>query len=110
MKLFIKVWTLSMVLMLSACDALLEIEPKQSVDPSKTLTAEGIESRLNNVYSYLKTTVMYGRDFVATAEALADNSRIINRAGGRYQQQGNSAINNHLGNWEFAYAAINEIN
>jgi starch-binding outer membrane protein, SusD/RagB family len=110
MKLIIKILTLSMVLMVSACDSLLEINPKQSVDPSKTLTAEGIESRLNNIYSYLKTSVMYGRDFVATAEALADNSRIINRAGGRYQQQGSNAINNHLNNWEFAYSAINEIN
>jgi hypothetical protein len=110
MKSFIKILTLSMVLMISACDSLLEIDPKQSVDPSRTLTTEGIESRLSNIYSYLKTSFLYGRDFVATAEALGDNTRIINRAGGRYQQQGNNAINNHLNNWEYAYAAINEIN
>lgn len=99
-----------MVLMISACESLLEVEPKQSVDPSATLSTEGIESRLANIYSYLKTSFLYGRDFVATAEALADNTRIINRAGGRYQQQGSNAINNHMNNWEYAYAAINEIN
>jgi starch-binding outer membrane protein, SusD/RagB family len=110
MKFTIRIILLSTVLVISACESLLEIDPKQSVGPERTLTQEGIESRLANIYSYLKTTFLYGRDFVATAEALADNTRIINRAGGRYQQQGNNAPNNHLNNWEFAYAAINEIN
>jgi starch-binding outer membrane protein, SusD/RagB family len=110
MKFTIRIIALSTALMLAACESLLDMDPKQSVGPDRTLTAEGIESRLANIYSYLKTTVLYGRDLVATSEALADNTRIINRAGGRYQQQGNNAVNNHLGNWEFAYAAINEIN
>jgi hypothetical protein len=110
MKSIIKILTLSMVLMISACESLIEVEPKQSVDPPATLSTEGIESRLANIYSYLKTSFLYGRDFVATAEALGDNTRIINRAGGRYQQQGSNALNNHLNNWEYAYAAINEIN
>jgi starch-binding outer membrane protein, SusD/RagB family len=110
MKLIVRILAISSVLFFSSCESLLEIEPKQSVDPSKVLTPEGMHARLINLYSYLKTTVLYGRDFVATAEALADNTRIINRAGGRYQAQGTNTINNHLNNWEFAYAAINEIN
>lgn len=111
MKLSIKITALVGVLMLSACESLLEIEPRQSIDASKALTTqEGIQSNLANIYSYLKTVVMYGRDFVATSEALADNTRIINRAGGRYQNQGTNVQNAHFTNWEFAYAAINETN
>lgn len=111
MKSTYKFFTLALILTLGACDSLLDIEPRQSVDSSKALTTqEGISAGLANVYSYLKTTVMYGRDFVATSEALSDNSRIINRAGGRYQNQGNNVAFNHLGNWDFAYAAINDIN
>lgn len=110
MKTVFKIFMLAGVIVLSSCESLLEIEPKQSVDPSKTLSPEGIESRLGNIYSYLKTLQLYGRDFVATAEALGDNSRIIPRAGGRYVAQGQNTLNNHLNNWEYAYAAINEIN
>jgi hypothetical protein len=110
MKTIFKTFTLAGMLLLSSCESLLEIEPKQSVGPEKTLSPEGIESRLANIYSYLKTLQLYGRDFVATAEALGDNTRIIARAGGRYQNQGLNALNNHLNNWEYAYAAINEIN
>jgi starch-binding outer membrane protein, SusD/RagB family len=111
MKISIKIASAALLLVFAACDSLLEVNPKQSVDSSVALTTpEGIRSNLANIYSYLKTTVMYGRDYVATAEALADNTRIINRAGGRYQAQGTNVVNNHLNNWEFAYAAINEIN
>ncbi|MBT1698639.1 RagB/SusD family nutrient uptake outer membrane protein [Fulvivirgaceae bacterium PWU4] len=110
MKFTVKILSICLVLFLCSCESLLEIEPKQSVDPSKTLTAEGMQASLTNLYAYLKTTVLYGRDFVASAEALADNARIINRAGGRYQPQGTNTVNNHLNNWEFAYAAINEAN
>jgi hypothetical protein len=110
MKAIFKTFILAGVLLLSACDSLLEIDPKQSVGPDKTLSPEGIESRRANIYSYLKTLQLYGRDFVATAEALGDNTRIIPRAGGRYVAQGQNTLNNHLNNWEYAYAAINEIN
>jgi starch-binding outer membrane protein, SusD/RagB family len=111
MKITIKILAVAMLFVFASCESLLEVNPKQSVDSSDALTTtEGIRSNLANIYSYLKTTVMYGRDYVATAEALADNTRIINRAGGRYQAQGSNVVNNHLGNWEFAYAGINEIN
>jgi starch-binding outer membrane protein, SusD/RagB family len=111
MKISIKILTVALLFVFASCESLLEVNPKQSVDSSSALTTtEGIRSNLANIYSYLKTTVMYGRDYVATAEALADNARIINRAGGRYQAQGTNVVNNHLNNWEFAYAAINEIN
>jgi hypothetical protein len=111
MKLTVKILGLSCALFLGSCDELLDVNPRQSIDAADALkTPEGIKSNLANIYSYLKTTVMYGRDFLPTAEALADNTRIINRAGGRYQSQGTNALNNHFGNWDFAYGAINELN
>ncbi len=111
MKYINRIIILSALLAFSACESMLDIEPRQSVDASKALnTAEGIKSNLANIYSYFKTTVLYGRDFIATSEGLADNTRIINRAGGRYVNQGANVPLSHLGNWEFAYAAINEIN
>jgi starch-binding outer membrane protein, SusD/RagB family len=94
-----------------SCTQLVEIEPRQSVDASQALNSpEAIQSALTNIYSYLKTTVIYGRDLVATSEALGDNSRIINRAGGRYVNQGNNVINSHFIGWSTHFTIINEIN
>lgn len=99
------------IFILASCDSLLEINPRQSVDSSAALkTPEGIRASLSNIYSTLKSTLLYGRDFVATSEALADNARIINRAGGRYFNQSINAPNSHFGNWATSYAVINELN
>lgn len=109
-----KIYSLSLLtslLVFASCESILEIDPRQSIDSSQALkTPEGITANLANIYSNLKSTLLYGRDFVATAEALADNARIINRAGGRYVQQGANAPNNHFGNWATAYNVINQIN
>lgn len=111
MKKYSKVILVALALFFGSCDSLLEIEPRQSVDSSNALkTPEGITSNVANIYGYLKNVLLYGRDFVATSEALADNARIINRAGGRYQNQGSNAPFSHFGNWALAYAGINEIN
>lgn len=111
MKSITRIITLSLVILITACDSLLEIEPRQSIDSSRALTTqEGIRSNLANIYSYLKNVLMYGRDFVATSEALADNARIINRAGGRYQAQGTNVPSSHFGNWALSYSGINETN
>lgn len=107
--LILKLFCLSLLMI--SCESLLEINPRQSIDSSKALTTrEAITSNLANIYSITKSTLHYGRDFVATVEALADHARIINRAGGRYQNQGTNVPNSHLGNWATAYSLINEVN
>lgn len=111
MKQIIKALFVSATFIIFSCESLLEIEPRQSIDSSKALTTlEGINSNLANIYNYLKDVTLYGRDYIATTEALADNARIINRAGGRYQNQGTNVINAHLISWPISYRAINEIN
>jgi hypothetical protein len=111
MKSIFKITTISLVLLVCACDSILEIEPQQSVAAAQALTtAEGIKASLANIYSGFKNVLLYGRDFTATSEALADNVSIIDRAGGRYVQQGANAPTANLGNWAYAYAKINEIN
>lgn len=96
---------------ITSCQRALEIEPRQSIDASRALTTpEAVNSAIANVYSYLKAQVIYGRDLVATVEAMSDNTQIINRAGGRYVNQGNNVLGSHVGGWATYYSAINEIN
>src|SRR6185436_8269929 len=74
------------------------------------LTSEGANAALADIYYYLKDVSQYGRDFVATSEALADNARIINRAGGRYVNQGSNVLLSHFTNWQTCYQGINQAN
>ncbi len=99
------------MILLTSCESLLDVDPRQSIDSSRALTTpEAIRSNLANIYSTTKNVLLYGRDFVATSEALADNARVINRAGGRYQNQSVNAPNAHFNNWALAYSSINELN
>ncbi|WP_223860911.1 RagB/SusD family nutrient uptake outer membrane protein [Spirosoma validum] len=111
MKYIIQSFVLTMGLLIASCSSLLDIEPRQSIDSSVALTTrEGINAAVTSVYTYLKAQVTYGRDLIAIAEALADETQIINRAGGRYVSEGQNVINNHFLGWPTYYTAINEIN
>ena len=111
MKSILKITTISLVLLFSSCDSILDIDPQQSIASEQALTTpEGIKANLADIYSSYKNVLLYGRDFVATSEALADNVFVIDRAGGRYVQQAANAPTANLGNWATAYATINEIN
>ncbi|MFN4145542.1 MAG: RagB/SusD family nutrient uptake outer membrane protein [Runella sp.] len=95
----------------SSCENLLKVEPRQSIDTSVALnSAELVRAAVTNVYTYLKAQALYGRDLLAISECLADNTRIINRAGGRFVNEGNNVPNSHLGGWATYYAGINEAN
>jgi starch-binding outer membrane protein, SusD/RagB family len=95
----------------SSCKDLVEVNPRQSVDTETALNSqENINAAITDVYVSLKSTEIYGRDLVSTVEALGDDSRIINRAGGRYNNQGSNVINNHIGGWGTYYVAINKTN
>lgn len=104
-------WAVVAGIALASCQSVLELEPRQSIDASRALnTPEAVNAAVTNIYSYLKAQVIYGRDLVATVEAMGDNTRIINRAGGRYVNQGNNVLGSHVGGWATYYSAINEIN
>lgn len=111
MKYTLRILTLSIGLVTASCSDLLDVQPRQSVDSSVALTTrEGINSAVTNVYTYQKDISLYGRDLIATAEALGDESRIINRAGGRFINEGQNVINSHLIGWNIYYLAINNTN
>jgi starch-binding outer membrane protein, SusD/RagB family len=96
---------------LISCKDIIDVQPKQSIDTETALNAqENINAAITDVYVSLKSVDIYGRNLYSTAEALGDDARIINRAGGRYQNEGNNVINNHLGGWGTYYAAINKAN
>jgi hypothetical protein len=111
MKSILKISAISLALVLGSCDSILDIDPQQSIDSGQALTTpEAVRANLADIYSGLKNVILYGRDFVATSEALADNTQIIDRAGGRYVQQGANSPTANMNNWAVAYATLNEIN
>jgi starch-binding outer membrane protein, SusD/RagB family len=111
MKATVRLFVLAASILLGSCSTLLDIQPRQSLDASVALdTREGINAAVTATYAYLKTQELYGRDLLAIADALADDSRIINRAGGRFVNEGQNVINSHLLGWPVYYTAINEIN
>ena len=102
---------LSVTCWLGSCSTLLDVQPRQSLDTATALsTVEGIKAGATNVYTNLKAMELYGRDLLAISECLGDETRIINRAGGRFVNEGNNAINNHMGGWGTYYTAINQAN
>jgi hypothetical protein len=111
MKSILKISSITLMLFFSSCESILDIDPQQSIDSGQALTTpEAVRANLADIYSGLKNVILYGRDFVATTEALADNTRVIDRAGGRYVQQGANAPTANMNNWAVAYATMNEIN
>lgn len=113
MKNNIKTWAiciLTLMSTLSACDKILDVTPKQSIDSSSALESpEAIQAALNSVYAYLRQASQYGRDLVAIPELLADNTDHTNNPNelyGHFRNQPGS----HMNIWGSSYSAINEIN
>lgn len=111
MKNLFKYMMLLSIVFFISCKDLIEVNPRQSVDTATALNSqENINAAITDVYVSLKSADMFGRDLFSTTEALGDDSRIINRAGGRYVNQSTNVINNHIGGWATYYTAINKAN
>jgi starch-binding outer membrane protein, SusD/RagB family len=107
----IRYTTLILAILTISCKNLLEVNPRTSLDSSIALkTEDGIIAAMTSVYSNLKNSFLYGRDLLAITECLGDDARVINRAGGRFVNEGQNVINTHLGGWARYYSTINEIN
>ncbi|EIM75116.1 RagB/SusD domain-containing protein [Nitritalea halalkaliphila LW7] len=101
---------LGLVFTLSSCAEWLNVEPRQSVDSATALTSpEAITAATNAVYARLRQVTMYGRDFLAIPELLADNA-FNTGAGNRLVGQFNNNPGAHMNNWQAAYFSINQIN
>lgn len=111
------------VLIFSACDSKLDVQPRQSVEDNKILTtSEGIINILNGAYSGIKGTVganeggeLWGGHFNFMSEELADDGDAAFI--GTFQQHKDffdkSMTTDHtyvLGSWIRAYDVINMVN
>ncbi|NGM63373.1 RagB/SusD family nutrient uptake outer membrane protein [Sphingobacterium sp. SGG-5] len=102
--------SLCAVLLLTGCEKLLEINPKQSIDSSEALTnEEGIHAALISVYARLQNYTLYGRDYLALSEALSDNAIHTSNAS-HLTNEAMNGRNAHFDNWQVAYYAINQAN
>ncbi|GHB35583.1 RagB/SusD family nutrient uptake outer membrane protein [Mongoliitalea lutea] len=95
---------------LSSCEEWLQVEPRQSIDSATALSSqEAITAATNGVYARFRSVALYGRDFLAIPELLADNA-FNTGAGNRLVGQFNNQPGSHMGNWGTAYFTINQIN
>lgn len=98
--------------LVSSCDSLLQVDPRQSIDADGALnTPDAVDAALNSVYSKLRSARNYGRDLLALSDALADVGRTTSNSG-RLIGENNNQPNAHFqaGFWQNSYFAINEAN
>jgi hypothetical protein len=97
-------------LLVSSCDSLLQVDPRQSIDADGALnTPDAMNAALNSVYAKLRSARIYGRDLLAVSDALADLGQTTSNSG-RLIGENNNQPGAHFGTWQTAYAAINEAN
>jgi hypothetical protein len=93
-----------------ACNKILDVTPRQSIDSSIALESpEAIEAALNAIYAALRPTNQYGRDLIAIPELLSDNAAHTNNPNELYSESRNLP-GAHMNNWQSSYYAINGIN
>jgi starch-binding outer membrane protein, SusD/RagB family len=98
--------------LVSSCDSLLQVDPRQSIDANGALnTPDAVDAALNSVYARLRSVRNYGRDLFALADALADVG-VTTSNSGRLIGENNNQPNAHFqaGFWQNSYFAINEAN
>jgi hypothetical protein len=115
MKKYSYVLGLSVLLLSGAvtgCKKALDVEPQQSIDAGTALnTKEGINAALVGIYARQKSFRLYGRDFIALPEVLADNGYANNRSGRLFAEMNNQNRAHFLGDtWQLSYQNINDAN
>ena len=99
-------------LLLTGCDVVDNVNPRQSVTPEQALeTVEGFEALLASAYDDLQDQSYYGQEFMLVPDALADNLRVpANETSNRYPDFSANAIGAGLTRWGGHYNTINEVN
>lgn len=93
-----------------ACNKILDVTPRQSIDSSIALESpEAIEAALNAAYAALRPSSQYGRDLIAIPELLSDNAAHTNNPNDLYSHSRNLP-GAHINMWQSSYYAINGIN
>lgn len=84
------------VMMVTSCSNLIEVTPRQSIDSATALKdGDAIGAAINGVYDRFQSTNLYGRDFLAIPDALADNGRATNKSG-RLNAEYNNQVGAHF--------------
>ena len=94
-----------------SCDEMLETDPSTSIDFDKVLKKPSlVESALMGAYNSLQGYGYYGRDFIVSCEALADNLELTEKNSGRFDEQIENETGYHIGNWGNSYDVITRCN
>jgi len=102
-----------LLLVSTACDDLLKVEPAQSVDFGTALdTRDGVAAAVNGVYSRMRNLRLYGRDITLLGDAMADIGRSTGNSGRFVNEYNNVARTGQFlqDTWQQAYFAINDAN
>lgn len=107
------IYALSIGLLITACESMVEIEPKNELSSGMVFqNVTGAEAVLNSAYNrMIRSNASYGRDLVLMGDALADN---IYTASEHSSQRWNTVnVNNigaHYSSWQVSYQIINDLN
>lgn len=107
----LSVFAAAIGLFIAGCsDKELAVQPRQSIPSDNALTTVGsVDAAVIGVYATLKSRVLYGRDFMAYGDVMADNAVATNKSG-RLVGEGRNNSGAHYVNWGTAYSAINDCN
>jgi hypothetical protein len=98
-------------LLLSSCDILGNVEPKQSVEAETALeTKLDYEALLTSIYDRAQGESHYGETFMLAPGALADNIQNTPDNSNRYPGFARNNPGSHMTRYNGSYAAINETN
>src|SRR5712664_971481 len=92
---------ISLGVIATSCDSLVDVQPKSSVLPSAALTdAKSYEALLISVYDRYQSYTWGGRDMVLEGETLSDNAYVeSSQAGGRYTGANINSRGSHFNIW-----------
>lgn len=104
-------------MLVTSCDNLLVVDPRQSIDANGALTTpDAVNAALNSVYAGLRSPANYGRNLFAVSDALADVGVTTSNSGrliGENNNQPNAHFTSAIANtniWLNSYNAINQAN
>ncbi len=95
----------------TACDKILDTEPKQAISAEGALNSiTGVKGLLVNVYDNMQATGYYGRDLIVQSEVLSDNARITVSNSNRFVNESNNVVRAHFDDFDISYQMINKLN
>ena len=91
---------LGLSLALVGCDAIENVDPRQSVSPEQALeSVDGFEAILVSGYDALQDQGYYGQSFMLVPDALADNARVPNESSNRFPGFVGNVNGSQLNRW-----------